>query len=207
MGTVKAYNTQLEDMRLRVARGEIAVGPDAARRLAAQTQLAMQPHPLPALDPKTKVLPWHERRKAAVVDIQGTLINVDAIRHLVEGKVKYFDEFHEQTMAQPINEEILEEVREDSAKGLAILFLTGMTERFRHPLGWYLGNHDVPGEGLWMRPNHLFVSDVALKTWRYREISRQFQVVKATDDNPNILALWEELEIPVIRRVPGWREV
>jgi hypothetical protein len=48
-------------------------------------------------------------------------------------------------------------------------------------------------------------ADVLVKHDIYRSIALRWDVVRAHDDNPNVIALWEHLGIPV-NVVPGWTD-
>jgi hypothetical protein len=136
-------------------------------------------------------------------DVQGTLIDVSGIRHLVEGEVKRFDDFHEATMSCPPHRFVVRATHAARIQGHAVGVLTGMTERFRSPLGIWLADHGVEADLLLMRPDGLFCSDVELKAWRLRQVQVTHTVVQAWDDQPRLWELWESNGIETVR-VPGW---
>lgn len=143
------------------------------------------------------------KRDAVIYDVQGTLINVLDIRHLVEGPKKYFDQFHEQTLTCPPNWEVLEKCQRDHADGLDILIVSGMTDVFLGGLHLWLATYMVHPAVVRMRPDGDWCADVVLKARIANELEEDYNILHATDDNPNILDLWKRRGYPVTV-VPGW---
>jgi hypothetical protein len=147
------------------------------------------------------------RRKAAIVDMDGTLCDVSAIRHFVATPgAKDFDAFHQASRHCPPNEQALEFCRRHHAAGNVILVVTARKERhYAVSRGWLDDFMEVPFDGPFMRPDDSELSDDVIKRRIYRYLSRSYDIVAACDDNPAIIALWERLGIPV-EIVPGWDE-
>lgn len=144
------------------------------------------------------------KRDAVIYDVQGTLINVLDIRHLVEGPKKYFDEFHAATLQCPPNWEVLEKCQRDQADGLDILVGSGMTDIFRAGLDIWLATYMVRPADVRMRPDGDYCADVILKTRFANDWEENYNILRATDDNPGIIGLWERRGYPVTT-VPGWK--
>lgn len=142
--------------------------------------------------------------EAVIYDLQGTLIDVRSIRHLVERDKPDFDAFHKATADCPSNQDVVDAARRDHAAGRVVLCMTGMNEKYRTSMITWLGRHEVPFGLLQMRANRDFRKDFVVKREMLLDVRlRGFSVVHATDDNPAVLDLWKRENIPVTV-VPGW---
>lgn len=144
-----------------------------------------------------------ELRSAVYFDVQGTLINVSGIRHLIDGPGS-FDAFHRETFNCPPIDWVVQAARQAHTDGHAVLVGTGMNEFYRRPLSWYLADLGLHTDDLDMRRNGDFRKDFIIKRemlrrWRLRG----FNLVEAYDDNPAVIDMWEDEGIPCTV-VPGW---
>ena len=147
------------------------------------------------------------RRKAAIVDMDGTLCDVTSVRHHVMGPVKDFDAFHQGSRHCPPNEQALEFCRRHYAAGHVIVVVTARMDRhYEVSRAWLDDFMPVPFDGPIMREDNLRHSDVSVKRRIYAYLSRHYEIVAACDDNPPIVALWRELGVPEVEVVPGWVE-
>lgn len=145
-------------------------------------------------------------KKAVIVDWQGTLVDVSGIRHLVEnpeGK-KNFPEFHRQTGNCPPIQKTLDEVKRAAMDGAFVAVFTGCSDDFSDVFHGWLARHGVPWNVTSMRAAGDFRKDVVVKremlAWL---IEHGYNAVRAWDDNPNVITLWESFDIPTTV-VPGW---
>lgn len=143
--------------------------------------------------------------EAELFDMDGTLADVRGIRHLVLGRKRNFHKFHRESVNCPPNPEVVEGARAAHAAGRAVLVVTARSTLFRHHTAFWLAMHEVPSDRLFMRPAGDQRADVLVKQDIAALIMRRWTVVRAWDDNPNVIDLWEHLRLPV-RRVPGWEE-
>lgn len=145
---------------------------------------------------------------AIIVDLDGTLADVTAARHYVRQKPKNFDAFHEYgTTEAPVNEHIKRIVEVFDYQDDYILLVTGREERWRNPTISWLERNKVVWDFLWMRPDKDYRQDRVIKEEIYRrEIEGKYDVLFALDDSPTVVALWRELDIPVLV-VPGYEDV
>lgn len=142
--------------------------------------------------------------EAVIYDLQGTLIDVRSIRHLVERDKPDFDAFHSATVNCPPHQDVVDASRRDHVAGKTVLCMTGMNEKFRGSMVTWLRRHDVPFSLLMMRGNRDFRKDFIVKREMLLEARlRGFSVTHATDDNPQVIDLWKRENIPVTV-VPGW---
>lgn len=142
-------------------------------------------------------------RDAVIFDMDGTLVNVEGIRHLVEQTPKRFDDFHEQSVDAPPNSSVVNHAQVAKMLGLDVIVVTARRSKWRNHTAFWLAMHDVPSDALLMRHDKDGRSDALVKADILRQIRKCWRVVHAVDDNPAIIELWESEGIPVTV-VPGW---
>jgi hypothetical protein len=139
-------------------------------------------------------------------DFQGTLVDVRGIRHLLETTPKRYDSFHYATASCPPISWVASEARRAHEEGFAVLLGTGMTERFRPLVNFWLASHEVHVDDLQMRPDDDFCKDFILKNRMLRRWQNTHRFVHAYDDNPAVIEhVWAAANIPHTT-VPGWGE-
>jgi hypothetical protein len=146
-----------------------------------------------------------ELPEAEVFDMDGTLCDVRRIRHYVFGPERNFHKFHRESVNCPPNLEVVEDARAAHAAGRAVLVVTARSTLFRNHTAFWLAMHQVPSDRMFMRREGDQRADVLVKQDIYRSIALRWNVVRAHDDNPNVVALWEHFGIPV-NVVPGWTD-
>lgn len=142
------------------------------------------------------------RPKASIYDMDGTLVDVAGIRHLLDGPGR-FHAFHMASVDCPPHQWVVEDARRDAAAGLAVLIVTAREARYRHVTAWWLALNSVPSEAMWMRGLRDSRPDAVVKAEILRKILASYEVVRAHEDQPRVAAVWESAGIPVTM-VPGW---
>lgn len=143
------------------------------------------------------------RRQAEIFDVDGTLCDVASVRHHVRGERRDFDAFHEAALACPPHDWVVEGARTAAREGRAVVVVTARRERWRAGTSFWLALHDVPSDHLYLRGLHDGRPDVEVKRDVLDQVSRRYDVVRAWDDNPHVIGLWESAGIEVVV-VPGW---
>lgn len=147
---------------------------------------------------------------AAIVDMDGTLANVSSIRHMVDGinTPKDFHAFHRASEFVPANRQAIQFCKRHHKAGNLILVVTARMRMWEDATTSFLEReaaHHFPWvTPIWMRRDGDTRSDREIKEEIFEEISQSYRVVAACDDNPSIVSLWEEKQIPEIEVVPGW---
>lgn len=144
------------------------------------------------------------KHDAVIVDVDGTLVNVDTIRHYVVGDHKDYDHFHKASTWCPANQWVIDAIQERESNGQTILVVTARAERFRAGTVGWLDGHNVPYESLHMRANGDERHDSDIKRDILRQLQKRYTITAAYDDNPHIIALWRAERIPEIIEVPGY---
>lgn len=153
------------------------------------------------------------KRKAVIVDVDGTLADVSSIRHYVRKaqnpdgtwKRKNFDAFHQESVNCPPILETLAHVHFWCASGHDILIVTARSERYRKQTSFWLADKAVPSDALFMRTDGDYRQDYIVKREILERIRQRWDVVHAIDDNPSVIALWEEEGIATTM-IPGWED-
>ncbi len=142
-----------------------------------------------------------EKPRARVFDLDGTLVDVRGIRHLIAGEG--FDAFHRASATCPPNDDVIRAARKSADDGVTNLVFTGRMERYRSLSVAWLRHHGVPYTRMWMRADEDYRADFIIKKHMFQSASRIYNIVDAWDDRPEIVDLWNHLGVPVTV-VPGW---
>lgn len=152
-------------------------------------------------------------RSAAIFDVDGTLCDVSSIRYFVNerdpkfsGK-KLWNRFHGGAINCPPIPAAVHQYLEAVAKGHAILIVTARREVWSMATLLWLKEHGIEHDKLYMRPNGDFRKDYVVKADILDQIRRDgYEPVLAVDDNPAVIRLWNENNIPTVI-IPGWEDM
>lgn len=146
------------------------------------------------------------RRRARILDVDGTLCDVTSVRHHVlrPRAEKDFDAFHAGSATCPPNQLALDYAVETVALGMVPVVVTARMERWSTLTQAWLDQHmPVAFDGPFHRAEGDTRSDRIVKLEILRYLRRHYDIRGAIDDNPEVVALWESQGIPVTV-VPGW---
>ena len=136
---------------------------------------------------------------AHIYDVDGTLANVDPYLHLVRGPNKDYDAFHEASIDALPNIEVLEMLNSSVFDQHAILIVTSRKEKWRGLTSMWLAKNNVRSHGLFMRSDDDNRPDYEVKKDILNKINKYWHVTHAVDDNPSVIALWEDHKIPTTK--------
>ena len=149
-------------------------------------------------------------RDAIIFDMDGTLANVSSIRHHLKSfdeskrrNIKDFNAFHAESVNVPPHDHVVNHAQMAHMLGLAVLIVTARRAAWRHHTAWWLAMHNVPSDALFMRGNEDHRPDFEVKQDILSVIRNSWNPIHAVDDNPSVIALWQQHGIPVTI-VPGW---
>jgi hypothetical protein len=150
-----------------------------------------------------------KKRKGVIIDIDGSLCDVDSVLHHIIGKPKHerdHDSFIAGSMECPPKQDVVEWIGKHYEMGDGLLVLTGREERYRPQSEAYVAMHvPWPIDAFKMTPDFDPRSGVDAKEALYDELVEEgWEIVGAIEDRPDIVELWEKLGIPEIVLVPGW---
>lgn len=144
--------------------------------------------------------------KTIVFDMDGTLVDVSGIRHhIFTPGQKNFDAFHSDAVNCPPHMWVKSAALDASALGFKVIQVTARSEKYRPSTSWWLAENRVPSDALYMRDNGDYRPDYVVKREILDRLLERYEIIRAYDDNPNVVKLWSEYAIPCIV-VPGWDE-
>jgi phosphoglycolate phosphatase-like HAD superfamily hydrolase len=149
-------------------------------------------------------------RTAVIFDMDGTLANVSSIRHHLttfeatkRRVIKHFNRFHAESVNVPPHSHVVNAAQVAKMLGHDVLIVTARKHMWRHHTAWWLAMHDVPSDALFMRANNDNRPDFDVKKDILSTIRQAWNPIHAWDDNPSIIALWQQEGIPHTV-VDGW---
>lgn len=156
-------------------------------------------------------MPVDKRNPAVIVDMDGTLVDVSSIRHYVREALlpdgsytkKNFDDFHKASILCPAIWSTVDQVQEHWTRRQDVLIVTARGAQYEKTTRDWLFKYGIGYNKLFMRPIGDQRPDVEVKRDILMEILKTWNPVRAYDDNPSVIALWDEYKIPTTV-VPGW---
>lgn len=144
------------------------------------------------------------KTKAILVDLDGTLCDVEHRVHHVRGENKNWKEFNALMVHDELNHWCFELMEAMSARGYKIIFVTGRGEGNRvHTEDW-LKKHNVKYEHLYMRAAIDYREDSDVKEEIYLEkIEQNYQVLFVVDDRKSVVDRWRKLDLICLQCAPG----
>lgn len=135
---------------------------------------------------------------AVIADLDGTLVDVSSIRHLVEGEERDFYAFHAASKDCPPRPEVVDAVRAAHAAGRAVLVVTSREFIWRDLTLDWLAQHDVPYDQLVMRIVGDYRPDHVVKAEMLDTLEADgFAVLEAWEDSDDIVELFRSRGVTV----------
>ena len=135
-----------------------------------------------------------KKTKAIIVDLDGTLCNVDHRVSHVQKEEKDWKSFNEGMVDDGIHHwcyELIESMRKQDYK---IIFVTGRDDSYRsHTVDWLKKNH-VSYDELYMRVEADHRDDELIKKEIYdRSIQEVYEVLFVVDDRLSVVKMWRKI--------------
>ena len=143
------------------------------------------------------------KQSAHIYDVDGTLANVDPYLHYVRGSNKDYDAFHEASIDALPNIEVLEMLNNSVSDGHSILIVTSRKEKWRGLTSMWLAKNNIRSHALFMRADDDHRPDYEVKEDILKKIENYWNVLHTVDDNPNVIRLWEDHDIPTTK-IGSW---
>ncbi len=149
-------------------------------------------------------------KTAVIFDMDGTLADVSSIRHHLtkydntkRRVIKHFNKFHAESVNVPAHDHVVNAAQMAHMLGHEVLVVTARKHMWRNHTAWWLAMHDVPSDMLMMRGDEDNRKDYEVKKDMLDTLRNAYDIIHAWDDNPSIIKLWQENNIPTTV-VPGW---
>jgi hypothetical protein len=136
---------------------------------------------------------------AHIYDVDGTLANVDPFLHFVRGDKKDYNAFHEASVDAIPNMNVLEMLNNSVSDGHSVLIVTSRKEKYRSLTSMWLAKNNIRSHALFMRADDDNRPDYEAKKDMLDKIAKLWDVTHAIDDNPNVIRLWEDNNIPTTK--------
>ncbi|MBI2519565.1 MAG: hypothetical protein HYV97_04085 [Bdellovibrio sp.] len=134
-----------------------------------------------------------QRKKIIIIDIDGTLANIEHRVPHVRGERKNWNEFNKNFHKDILNKWCAELIGAMQAQGVGTLLLTGRGERYRSPTEEWLAVHGINFERLFMRKSKDRREDAVIKKEIYLEhIKPLYDVLFVVEDRLNVVKMWRE---------------
>lgn len=142
--------------------------------------------------------------KAIIVDLDGTLCDVEHRVHHVRNKPKNWQAFNQSMDGDRPYFWCIELIAAMKSRGYRILFVTGRDEDFREMTSSWLEAHKVIYDELHMRKSRDFREDSDIKEEIYKnEIEKKAQVLFVVDDRKSVVERWRKLGLTCLQCAPG----
>jgi uncharacterized HAD superfamily protein len=134
--------------------------------------------------------------KAIIVDLDGTLTNVDHRVQFVRMNPKNWKEFNENMIHDPIHHWCEELIHAMKDKGYKIIFVTGRSDDYReHTENWLL-KHKIRYDLLYMRKIGDYREDNDVKEEIYNaDIKGRFNILFVVDDRKSVVERWRKMDL------------
>lgn len=134
------------------------------------------------------------KEKAIIVDLDGTLCDVEHRAHFMCEQPKRRAEFHAECVNDPVVEPIADLVRAMHASGVKVIVLTARPIAYATQTKWWLEATKIPYDQLFMgtRPQ----PDREYKRLTYlNEIEPYYDVAFVIEDRSDVVAMWRKIGV------------
>ncbi len=144
------------------------------------------------------------RKPAIIVDLDGTLCDVEHRVHHVRGATRNWKMFNELMVHDTLNHWCFEIIEAMSQRSYQILFVTGRAEEYRFHTQEWLNKENVKYDQLYMRGVLDQREDADVKEDIYLNLIEPFcQVLFVIDDRKSVVDRWRKLELVCLQCAPG----
>jgi FMN phosphatase YigB (HAD superfamily) len=132
--------------------------------------------------------------KAILVDLDGTLADVEHRVHHVQKEKKNWKAFNEGMVHDELNHWCADLIKAMQGEGYKTIFITGRSEPWRGATEEWLKKHSISFDHLYMRPSKDRREDFEVKKEIYlNEIKDDYQVVFVVEDRASVVKMWREV--------------
>ena len=133
-------------------------------------------------------------QKAILVDIDGTLADVEHRVHHVQAKTKDWKAFNDGMIHDELNHWCADLIKAMKKEAYKIVFITGRGESYREPTVDWMNKNKIEYDELFMRPKADRREDFEVKKELYENsIKEQYKVLFVVEDRASVVKMWREL--------------
>lgn len=145
-----------------------------------------------------------QKSKALIIDIDGTLANVEhRVRHL-HCDPKDWKSFHGSLMKDTPHDWCVEIINAFKSRGHSIILLTGRDADYRDLSVQWLEEHGIDYDHLHMRPEgDRRPDDIVKREFFETLISPIYEVSFVVEDRKSVVDMWRELGVVCLQCAPG----
>lgn len=131
-------------------------------------------------------------KKDVLVDMDGTLADVEHRRHFVNGEGKKdWNGFFEAMDSDPVRKDVAEMVDHYAAQGCNIVIVSARPEKYRDRTVAWLHKNIIPFQTIIMRANGDSRDDVIVKQGILDSHFKKDNIEAVIDDRPRVIRMWE----------------
>ncbi|MCR9203770.1 MAG: hypothetical protein NXH75_04270 [Halobacteriovoraceae bacterium] len=140
------------------------------------------------------------KNKGIIVDIDGTLANVDHRLKFIHNSPKDWEAFHGSCEKDTPNDWCLDIIKALKVQGTSIVLLTGRGEEYREQTLSWLKNHNIPFDDLFMRGENDRRSDDLIKKEIYEnKITPHYEISFVLEDRLSVVKMWREVGVTCLQ--------
>lgn len=151
-----------------------------------------------------------EKRKVIIIDIDGTIANIDHRKYLLIGPKRDRDAFYQACVYDTPIQENIDLIRKDLEENSADpVFITGRSDLVKEETVKWLFDNFLPASAetvplrLYMRKHGDHREDYEVKKEVCAALSESCEFLCAYEDRPQVIRMYEEIGIPVNDVGPG----
>ena len=143
------------------------------------------------------------KRKAIIVDLDSTLFDDRHRLHYIDQTIPKYDAYHYCMKLDEVNEPVKEFIEYQNRLGVKVIIVTARPETFRDDTIDQLRKHDIKCDLIYMRKRGDIRGSVFVKKDYIEELLPHFEIKCALEDKPEVIGLFQELKIPVLKIFMG----
>ncbi|MCP4914848.1 MAG: hypothetical protein GY909_17145 [Oligoflexia bacterium] len=139
-------------------------------------------------------------KEAIIVDIDGTLADVDHRVHFVQSEPKDWKNFNLNMIHDKLNHWCLEIIKKFHQDDYEIILLTGRTDDFRQETEKWMKDHQVPFHQLFMRAESDRREDSEVKKDIYlNQIAPTHKTLFVLEDRLSVVKMWRSIGVTCLQ--------
>ncbi len=140
------------------------------------------------------------KEKAIIVDIDGTLANVNHRVHYVKSTPKEWKKFHSEASNDKVNSWCESIITAMKNNGYKIILVTGRDAPYKDMTISWLSKNNISHDLLYMRPDKDFREDSIIKKEIYEaKIKEFFDVEFVLEDRLQVVKMWRSLGLTCLQ--------